>query len=211
MNNFSVLFLVIVFYPFVFFSQDMPLEREMIQLSGVAISEETLEPMPFTTVYDKTIKRGVVSDYYGYFTLIVYPGDSIVFANSHYDNSTFVVPDTLKQNRYSLVHMIPASIVDLPEVKVYPWPSKEDFARAFVEMQPYDDAIRKAQRELSGESLAFAAAKLESDASLSYGTLMNQKYSQLYSQGQLPVNNLFNPASWAKFIQDWKDGKLKIK
>jgi len=211
MNNFSVLFLVIVFYPFVFLSQDKPLEREMIQLSGVAISEETLEPMPFTTVYDKTIKRGVVSDYYGYFTLIVYPGDSIVFANSHYDNSTFVVPDTLKQNRYSLVHMIPASIVDLPEVKVYPWPSKEDFARAFVEMQPYDDAIRKAQRELSGESLAFAAAKLESDASLSYGTLMNQKYSQLYSQGQLPVNNLFNPASWAKFIQDWKDGKLKIK
>ena len=211
MNNFSVLFLVIVFYPFVFLSQDKPLEREMIQLSGIAISEETLEPMPFTTVYDKTIKRGVVSDYYGYFTLIVYPGDSIVFANSHYDNSTFVVPDTLKQNRYSLVHMIPASIVDLPEVKVYPWPSKEDFARAFVEMQPYDDAIRKAQRELSGESLAFAAAKLESDASLSYGTLMNQKYSQLYSQGQLPVNNLFNPASWAKFIKDWKDGKLKIK
>ena len=90
MNNFSVLFLVIVFYPFVFLSQDKPLEREMIQLSGVAISEETLEPMPFTTVYDKTIKRGVVSDYYGYFTLIVYPGDSIVFANSHYDNSTFL-------------------------------------------------------------------------------------------------------------------------
>ena len=211
MNNFYILFFVIVFFPFAFFGQEKGLKKEMIQLSGVAISEETLEPMPFTTIYDKTIKRGVVSDYYGYFTLIVYPGDSIVFANSHYDNSTFVVPDTLQQNRYSLVHMIPASVVDLPEVKVYPWPSREDFARAFVEMQPYDDAIRKAQRELSGENLAFAAAKLESDASLSYGTLMNQKYSQLYSQGQLPVNNLFNPASWAKFIQDWKDGKLKIK
>ena len=153
MNNFFILFLVIVFYPFVFLSQEKPLEREMIQLSGVAISEETLEPMPFTTVYDKTIKRGVVSDYYGYFTLIVYPGDSIVFANSHYDNSTFVVPDTLKQNRYSLVHMIPASVVDLPEVKVYPWPSREDFARAFVEMQPYDDAIRKAKENFQEKAL----------------------------------------------------------
>ncbi len=182
----------------------------MIQLSGVAISEETLEPMPFTTVYDKTIKRGVVSDYYGYFSLVVYPGDSIIFANSHYDNSTFIVPDTLNLNRYSLVHMIPANTIDLPEIDIYPWPSREDFARAFVEMRPYDDAIRKAQRELSGESLAFAAAKLESDASLSYGTVMNQRYSQLYNQGQLPVNNLFNPISWARFIQDWKDGKLKI-
>ena len=202
------LFLVFIL-PFCFISQNDTINKQMIQLSGVAISEETLEPMPFTTVYDKTIKRGVVSDYYGYFSLIVYPGDSIIFANSHYDNSTFIVPDTLDQNRYSLVHMIPANIIDLPEIDIYPWPSKEDFARAFVEMQPYDDAIRKAQRELSGESLAFAAAKLEADASLAYGSVMNQRYSQLYNQGQLPVNNLFNPISWAQFIQDWKDGKLK--
>ena len=202
------LFLVFIL-PFCFISQNDTINKQMIQLSGVAISEETLEPMPFTTVYDKTIRRGVVSDYYGYFSLIVYPGDSIIFANSHYDNSTFIVPDTLDQNRYSLVHMIPANIINLPEIDIYPWPSKEDFARAFVEMQPYDDAIRKAQRELSGESLAFAAAKLEADASLAYGSVMNQRYSQLYNQGQLPVNNLFNPISWAQFIQDWKDGKLK--
>ena len=63
MNNFFILFLVIVFYPFVFLSQEKPLEREMIQLSGVAISEETLEPMPFTTVYDKTIKTKHSFDY----------------------------------------------------------------------------------------------------------------------------------------------------
>ena len=133
-----------------------------------------------------------------------------IFANSNYANSSFVVPDTLKDNRYSIVHMVPASVLDLPEVKVYPWPSREDFARAFLEMDPYDDALRKAQRELSGESLAFAAAKLEGDASLAYGSSINERYTKLYTQGQLPVNNLFNPASWAKFIEDWKAGNLKI-
>jgi len=74
--------------------------------------------------------------------------------------------------------------------------------------KPYDDALRRAQRELSGESLAFVAARLEGDASLAYGVVNNQAFTQLYTSGQLPVNNLLNPYSWAKLIQDWKAGKL---
>ena len=210
-KNYFLSFIFLIGYSVQFYAQNDSIdENNMVQLSGVIISEETLEPMPFTTVYDKTIRRGVVSDYYGYFSLVVFPGDSVIFANSNYANSSFVVPDTLKENRYSIVHMVPASVLDLPEVKVYPWPSREDFARAFLEMDPYDDALRKAQRELSGESLAFAAAKLEGDASLAYGSSINERYTKLYTQGQLPVNNLFNPASWAKFIEDWKSGNLKI-
>ena len=104
--------------------------------------------------------------------------------------------------------MLQKDTVNLPEVTVYPWPSREDFARAFVEMQPYDDAVRRAQRELSGESLAFVAARLDTDASLSYGNVMNQQYTKLYTNRQMPANNLLNPYSWAKLIQDWKAGKL---
>jgi hypothetical protein len=104
--------------------------------------------------------------------------------------------------------MLNRDTVHLPEVTVYPWPSREDFARAFVEMEPYDDAIKRAQRELSGESLAFVAARLDNDASLAYSYAMNQRYTKLYTNGQMPVNNLLNPYSWAKLIQDWKEGKL---
>jgi hypothetical protein len=75
-------------------------------------------------------------------------------------------------------------------------------------MKPYDDAMRRAQKELSGESLAFIAARLDSDASLSYGYAQNQRYTKLYTNGQLPVNNLLNPYSWAKLVKDWKEGKL---
>jgi hypothetical protein len=75
-------------------------------------------------------------------------------------------------------------------------------------MEPYDDALRRAQRELSGESLAFVAARLEGDASLAYGLTQQQNYTRLYTQGQLPANNLFNPYAWAKLIKDWKAGKL---
>jgi hypothetical protein len=181
---------------------------KLIQLSGVAISEGDLNPLPYTTVYDRSIRKGVISDYYGFFSTVVLPGDTLLFSSFGYKTSTYIVPDTLKENRYSVIHMLQRDTVNLPSVTVYPWPSREDFARAFVEMEPYDDAIRRAQRELSGESLAFVAARLENDASLAYGYATNQRYTKLYTNGQLPANNLLNPYSWAKLIQDWKAGKL---
>lgn len=204
----------ILFISFLFngFSQDsipkqVLLDSNMIQLSGVVISEGTLDPLAFTTVYDKTQERGMISDYYGYFSLIVFPGDTLLFSYFGYKTSSYIVSDTLSVGRYSMIHMIQKDTLNLPEVTVYPWPSREDFARAFVEMQP-DDAIRKAQRELSGESLAFIAARIEGDASLSYGTANNARYTKIYTNNQLPANNLFNPYAWAKLISEWKKGNL---
>lgn len=181
----------------------------LIQLSGVVVAEEELEPMPYTTVFDKTARRGVIADYYGYFSLVTHPGDTLYFSFYGHKTSTFIVPDTLTDNRYSIIHMMQKDTLNLPEVTVYPWPSREEFARAFVEMDPYEDAVRRAQRELSGESLAFIAARVDIDASLANGYAQNQLYTRLYTQGQLPANNLLNPYAWSKLIQDWKDGKLK--
>ncbi|MES2799707.1 MAG: carboxypeptidase-like regulatory domain-containing protein [Bacteroidota bacterium] len=181
---------------------------KLVQLSGIAVNEEDLQPVSYATIFDRTIKRGMISDFHGFFTLVVMPGDTLVFSGYGFNTTTFIVPDTLKDNRYSMIHMMQKDTVELPAVTVYPWPSREDFAYYFVHMEPYDDAMRRAQRELSGEALAFVAARLEGDASLSYGTVVNQRYSKLYTNGQLPVNNLLNPYSWAKLIKDWKEGKL---
>jgi CarboxypepD_reg-like domain len=193
------------------FSQDKESrisDSTMIQLSGVIVSEDELEPLAFTTVYDKTERRGLIADGYGFFSFVTFPGDTLIFSYFGYKTSTYIVPDSLTENRYSIIHLMQKDTINLPSVDVYPWPSREDFARAFVEMRPYDDALRRAQRELSGESLAFVAARLEGDASLAYGNVTNQQQSQLYTNGQLPVNNLLNPYSWAKLIKDWKEGKL---
>ncbi|NVK63321.1 MAG: hypothetical protein HWE22_01990 [Flavobacteriales bacterium] len=184
------------------------LDSSLIQLSGVVVSEETLAELPYTTVLDRTSKRGVFCDYYGYFTMVVYPGDTLIFSAYGHKTSNYVVPDTLEDNFYSIIHVMEVDTIDLPNVEVYPWPSREDFARAFVNMDPYDDAIRRAQRQLSGESLAFAAARLDIDGSLAYGTVQSQYQTKLYTQNQLPANNLLNPYAWSKLIKDWKEGKL---
>jgi hypothetical protein len=194
---------------FICFKSSAQKNDSLIQLSGVVVSEDDLEALPYTTVFDKTNRRGVIADYYGYFSLVVLPGDTLHFSFYGHKTSSFIVPDTLKDNRYSIIHMMQKDTINLPQVDVYPWPSREDFARAFVEMEPYDDALRRAQRELSGESLAFAAARLQVDAGLAQSYASNQRNTRLYTMGQLPVTNLFNPYSWAKFISDWKNGDLK--
>jgi hypothetical protein len=202
------LFLFLLVYGFQFAQRHDIDTSKIIQLSGVVVSEEDLTPMPYITVFDKSIRKGVFADYYGFFSMVSFPGDTICFSYFGYKTSTYIVPDTLKDNRYSIIHMLQRDTVNLPEVTVYPWPSKEEFANYFVNMKPYDDAMRRAQRELSGESLAFIAARLDSDASLSYGYAQNQRYTKLYTNGQMPVNNLLNPYSWAKLVKDWKEGKL---
>jgi hypothetical protein len=200
-----------IFFLFIFqlsFGQQKDSLR-LVQLSGVVVSSDNLEQMPFTTIFDITGRRGTIADYYGFFSMVVIPGDTLLFSYYGYKNSSFIVPDTLKDDRYSIIHMMNKDTINLPEITVYPWPSREDFAKAFLEMKPYDDALRRAQKQLSGESLAFAAARLSTDASLSYGWQQNQQYTKLYTMGQSPVNNLFNPYSWGKFLESWKNGELR--
>jgi hypothetical protein len=192
------------------FSQQEKDSIRLIQLSGVVVSSDSLEQMPYATIFDKTVARGALADYFGFFSIVVQPGDTILFRYYGHVESAYIVPDTLTDNRYSIIHMMTkdSTIKYLPEIKIYPWPSKADFARAFVEMEPYDDEFRRAQKRISGESLAFIASKISSDGSISYGNAMNQQNTKLYTMGQTPVNNLMNPYAWASFLQAWRSGQL---
>jgi len=205
----AVVFLSMVLISFAFVGQSKPSETPfIIQISGKAVDEVSLIEIPYVTVWNKTINKGVLSDEFGFFTIVAYPGDSLIFHGFGYVKSTFVVPDTLKDNRYSMVHLLQVDAVTKREIVIYPWSSKKEFEQYFLNMRPYEDAIRRAQRELSGESLAFAAARLGNDPSLAYGNLENQRYSKLYTNGQLPVNNLLNPLAWSRLIREIKEGRL---
>ena len=182
-------------------------EKQLIQLSGVVVTEEAFE-LPYTTVYNKTLHKGLISDGYGFFSIVCNTGDTILFSRKGYTTSPFVVPDSLNENRYSIIHMLVRDTLEMPEIRVYPWPNKEAFAQHFVNMNPYEDDIRRAQRELSGESLAFVAARLDADPSLAFGTMTKQQNTKIYTNGQLPQNNLLNPYAWSKLIKDWQYGKL---
>jgi hypothetical protein len=181
----------------------------LVQLSGVVISSDSLQEMPYAAIYNRSVKRGTIADMYGFFSLVVQPGDTLLFRYVGHKPSSYIVPDTLKDDRYSIIHMMELDSAAFNEVIIYPWPSKEAFAQAFIEMNPYDDALLRAQRQLSGQNLAALASKVSSDASISYGNVTNQQNTRLYTMGQSPVNNLMNPFAWASFLQKWRAGELR--
>lgn len=191
------------------FQQVTAQEKQLIQLSGVVVSEDSIREMPYASVYDLSVKRGTIADVYGFFSMVVQKGDTIAFRYLGHKTGFYVVPDTLSDSRYSIIHMLSVDTIDLPEVVIYPWPSREAFAQAFIEMNPYDDDMLRAQKLLSGQSLATLGNQVSNDASISYGNTVNMQNTRIYTMGQSPVNNLMNPFAWASFLQKWRSGELK--
>lgn len=181
----------------------------LVQLTGIVLGSDSLNNLPYSTVFDKTTLRGTITDFNGYFALVAHPGDTLVFRQLGYKTTSYVVPKDLPVFGNALIQLMDVDTLFKKPVTVYPWPSKEEFASAFINLNlEYEDELRRAQRQLSGESLAQIALRVNADAGLAYNALEQQRLSQLYSRGQIPVNNLLNPIAWMQFVDAWKKGKL---
>ncbi|MDX1349222.1 MAG: carboxypeptidase-like regulatory domain-containing protein [Putridiphycobacter sp.] len=180
-----------------------------VQLTGIVVND-SMERLPFTAVYDKTTRRGVIADYYGYFALVVHPGDTLQFSYIGYKKKTFVIPMPDSTNELSIVSLLESDTIYTQAVTVYPWPSKEDFAEAFISLKIDNDAINRAKERLSPQEMAFVYGDLSSDPSLSYGTQSQQYLNQIYYRGQQAPTNLLNPLAWSNFLKSLNNGDLKI-
>jgi hypothetical protein len=184
-------------------------DENLVQLSGVVVDRDSLTPLPFTTVLDKSTKRGTVTDYYGFYSFVSKPGDTIEFSYVGYKKSFYVLPDTLSNNRYSLIHVMEKDTVMSAPVDVYPWPSRDQLADYFVNHKPMGDELEIARNNLAGDKLSALAENMPTGSSLAYKWDQQQFQDKLYYNGGAPPLNLLNPVAWAKFIDYWKKGKFK--
>ena len=178
-----------------------------IQFSGVVLSNnDSLKPIPLTSVIIKGTRRGAISDYFGFFTLVAQPGDVIQFISLGFKDAEFRIPDTLSSISYSIIQTLFRDTIELKEVTIYPWPTKEEFKREFLNLRLPDDDYVRAEKNMKAEDMRILIKGLSNDPSLSYRNLQNYQQTKLYHNGQMPVSNLLNPVAWAKFIQNWKAG-----
>ena len=184
-------------------------DDKLVQISGIVVSVDSLQPIPYTTVIIKNSYHGTISDYYGFFSLVAKTGDTLEFSSLGRRKMEYIIPSGLKESRFSMIQILPKDTVELAPTEIYPWPSKEEFKQAFLELEAPDDNLAIAQKNLRDERLRELAAELPMDGSGNFKFAMQQEYSRVYYAGQLRPNNLLNPIAWAKFIQAWKDGSLK--
>jgi hypothetical protein len=180
-----------------------------VQMTGIVISD-SMERIPFTKVIDLSTKRGVIADYYGYFAMVVHPGDTIQFSSIGYKKKLYIVSDTTTLGAFSLVQILKYDTIMSNPVDVYPWPSKEAFAEEFVNMDSPNDGLKRARKRLTPQEMAFVGTLMESDGLSSYNTYQQQYYQNQYTRGQGPQNNLLNPSAWAEFINGVGTGKYRI-
>lgn len=184
-------------------------DNKLVQFSGIVIERDSLIPVPFTQILVQGTRRGTFSDYFGYFSFVAAKGDTIVFSAVGFKNSYFIIPDTLKTNRYSLIQIIAMDTIYLKEAVIYPWPTKDQFKQAFLSLNAPNDMYDNANKNLNKDIMQLQYQNMGNDANLAYKAAMQQQYSRLYYAGQLPPNNLLNPIAWAKFIDAWKKGQFK--
>lgn len=183
----------------------------LIQFSGVLLTRDSLNAVPFATVMIKGSNRGTISDYFGYFSFVAEKGDTIQFTYIGFKDAYFTIPDSLDRKNYSLIQMMDTDTVLLQEAVIYPWPTKEQFRQAFLDLQLPEDDKQIAMRNLERAEMKERMENMQADGSEAF-KISNQTYAnQLYYAGQLPPNNLLNPIAWAKFIKAWKNGDFKRK
>jgi len=210
---FRYLKLLSIFFSFFAFGIASGQEKteELIQFSGVVLTADSIHPVPFTNISIKNTKYGTVADYYGYFSLVARKADTILFSAIGYKQGVFVIPDTVTENRYSLIQVMPSDTIMLPQTVIYPWPSKEQFKEAFLYYKVPDDDIERAKKNLRPELIHALADAYVMDGSLNYKYSMQQMQDKYYYNGQLQPISILNPFAWAQFIKAWKEGKFKRK
>jgi hypothetical protein len=184
------------------------LER-LVQMTGIIITD-SMYRIPYATVGNLNTMRGVIADYYGYFALVVHPGDTLVFSSLGYKKKFYTVPMTIPLDGFSLVQILHEDTIMADPVDVYPWPSREQFASYFVNMNLDDDDLVRARKRLTPQEMAFVGSLMASDGASSYSAYQRKFSQEMYRRGQGPVNNLLNPAAWSEFVQGLGTGKYQI-
>ncbi len=186
-------------------------KNDLVQFSGVVVTGDSLQPVPFSSIMIKSTFRGTVSDYFGFFSFVARMRDTVEFSAIGFKKATFVIPDTLTDNRCSLIQILRQDTILLKDVVIYPWPTKEQFKEAFLALHLHDDDMERAKRNLDPGTMSVIAEALPMDGSMNFRNQMLQQTSHLYYAGQATPNNLLNPIAWAKFIQAWQNGAFKKK
>lgn len=211
MKRISLILIGLLYFSQNILAQEKNNPEHFIQLSGIVVDDDSLRGIPFVSVLVKGTKRGTITDFYGFFSVVAQPGDELQFFSINHKNAVYKLEDTLSLKHYYVIQRLLKDTILLADVDVYPWPSKEEFKKAFLNLDLSETDYDRAAKNLDRNDLSYAERNLKMDAQANYRYAMQQYLTKVYTTGQYPVNNLLNPIAWAQFIDAWRQGKFKKK
>ena len=131
-------------------------DTTIVQFSGIILTDigGELIPVPFATVAIEDEGRGTYANYKGFFSLVARKGDKVTFSAIGFRQKSFVIPDTINSNRFSMVQLLSGDTINLPETVIFPWPDRDNFKQEFLAMDVTTDLAEKAKENIAEERLA---------------------------------------------------------
>lgn len=188
-------------------------DSSVVQFSGVVLTDEhgPLEPLPYVNVYIQATHRGTFTGSDGFFSLVGRKGEVVVFSSIGYKDVTYVIPDSLSTDRYSIFQIMTRDTFLLPETFIYPWPSREHFKLEFLAMDISNELEDRAAENLSERALAQLMVYLPTDGDENADFYLRQQAESYYYAGQVRPIQLLNAFAWKQFIDALKRGDFKRK
>ncbi len=183
----------------------------VVQLYGVVMTADSLVGIPAVSVMIKGQNRGTMTNNQGVFSIVVLKGDVVEFTHVSYKPKTVVIPRNLEGNQYSVVQLMVEDTVYLPATIIKPRPSRQQFERDFVNIKVPDDDIEVARRNNDVAKRRALIQSTPADGGEATAMQFRQVANRAYYAGQVPPQNIFNPAAWNEFIKAWKRGDFKRK
>ena len=180
-----------------------------IQFTGMVLSADSLQPLSYTVIVIPGTRRGPVTDYNGYFTIVAKRGEKLVFELLGYMRSEFLIPDSITGYKYSMVKLLAPDTMFLPEIVISPLPDRQLFDQYFVKTDIADSDLDRARDNLERQALRDELLSMDGQENQHY--YMQKQVQKFYYAGQMQPMNLLSPIAWSEFIKAWKRGDFKKK
>ena len=185
-------------------------DQKVVQLSGIILNADSTDAIPGVNIYVPTKGRGTSSNRFGYFSMPVAEGDSVVFSFIGLKRQSFKVPENVDEDKLSLILTMQEDAFTLGEVEVMPYPTEEEFKNAVLAMN-IEDEIPLDRGNLSPQLFLRWAEQMPASGNENFRGFQNQQMMQIQDRYGPRSFPLLNPFAWAKFIQSIKNGDLKNK
>jgi hypothetical protein len=183
----------------------------VVQLYGIVMTADSLVGIPAVSITVKGSNRGTMTNNQGVFSIVVLKGDEVEFSHVSYKTKTVAVPRDLKGTQHSVVQLMVEDTVYLPATIIRPRPTPQQFERDFVKTKVPDDDIEIARQNNDVAKRRVLLQTVPSDGAGATAMQFRNIANKASYAGQLPPQNIFNPAAWAEFIKAWKRGDFKKK
>lgn len=151
-------------------------------LSGTVVNGETNELLIGAHLITHQ-HIGTKTDETGVFTINVAENDTITISYVGYKTMHYITPYQEKGKKYLIKFKLYTDSISLKEVEIFPWPSYEEFKKAFAELKSKEPEIKmegvKLYQDRNINPLEFSALSiLTNPISFMYDKLFDKKAKQ---------------------------------